>query len=60
VDGEKPHPSNYRGCSHAKEEIRRRRTHRTPKMTTGKVFTSNYITSGLTFAAALRNNAGHQ
>jgi PAX-interacting protein 1 len=42
VDGEKTHPSNYRGCRHAEKEIRRRRTHRTPKMTTGKKFTSNY------------------
>jgi hypothetical protein len=29
-------------------------------MSTGKLFTSNYITSGLSLAAAMRNNAGHQ
>jgi hypothetical protein len=29
-------------------------------VTTGKVFTSNYITSGVSYAATLRNNAGHQ
>jgi hypothetical protein len=27
VDGKKHHPSNYRGCSHAREEIRSQRTH---------------------------------
>jgi hypothetical protein len=27
---------------------------------TGKMFTSNYVTSGVFFVAALRNNAGHQ
>jgi hypothetical protein len=26
TEGEKPHPSNYRGYSHGKEEIRRRRS----------------------------------
>jgi hypothetical protein len=31
VDGDKPHPSIYRGCSRARKEIRRRRTHTTPK-----------------------------
>jgi hypothetical protein len=31
-----------------------------PQTTTGKLFTSNYRTSGLSFAEALRNNAGHQ
>jgi hypothetical protein len=60
IDGEKHHPSNYRGCSLDREEIRKRKTHRTPKVTTGKVFTTNYVTSGLSFAAALRRNAGHQ
>jgi hypothetical protein len=29
-------------------------------VTTGKVFTSNYVTSGVSFAAALRNNAEFQ
>jgi hypothetical protein len=36
---EKPHPSNYRGCSHGKEEIRRRRSQFQKKTTSGKVFT---------------------
>jgi hypothetical protein len=31
---EKPHPSNYRGCRHAKEEMLRRKSQGTPKTTT--------------------------
>jgi hypothetical protein len=30
-DGERPHPSTYRGCSYAKEEMLRRRIHRSYK-----------------------------
>jgi hypothetical protein len=35
-EGEKPHPSTYRGCSHAKEELRRKKIPRTPKPRTGR------------------------
>jgi hypothetical protein len=56
ADGEKPHPSNYRGCSHAREEVRRRRAQRAPKNTTGRVFSSNHTKPGVSFAAALRNS----
>jgi hypothetical protein len=59
VDGEKPHPSNYRGCSHAKDEMRKRRSQKTSKTITGKVFNSNYTTPGLS-AAALRTNTEEQ
>jgi hypothetical protein len=31
VEGEKPHPASYRGCSHAKREQERRRAQRAPK-----------------------------
>jgi hypothetical protein len=57
AEGENPHSSNYRGCSHAKEEIRRRKSQKEPKVKRGSVFSSNYTTPGLAFAAALRNNA---
>jgi hypothetical protein len=60
VDGEKPHPSNYRGCSHAKDEMQKRKSQRTPKTTTGRVFSSNHTTPGLSFAAALRSNTGEK
>jgi hypothetical protein len=31
ADGEKPHPANYRGCSHAKEELQKRSYREHPK-----------------------------
>jgi hypothetical protein len=57
AEGEKPHPSNYRGCSRAKDEIRRRRSTKAAKPTPGRVFTSSYTTPGLSFAAALGKKA---
>jgi hypothetical protein len=54
MEGEKPHPTNYRGCSHAKEELQRKRSKKTPKTTTGRVFSSTLATPGVSFAAALR------
>jgi hypothetical protein len=60
ADGEKPHPSNYRGCSLAKEEIRRRRSQREPKNKTGRVFSSKYATPDLSFATAVCTNQEQQ
>jgi hypothetical protein len=60
-EGERPHPSSYRGCRHAKEESLRRRNQRSPnKGTSGRTFSSNYVTPGQSFAAALRSNPGQQ
>jgi hypothetical protein len=42
ADGEKYHPSNYRGYCHAKYEARNRKSRRTPKTTKGRGFSSNY------------------
>jgi hypothetical protein len=53
VEGEKPHPANYRGCSHAKEELQKKKLQRAPKPTTRRVFSSNPITPGVSFVAAL-------
>jgi hypothetical protein len=53
VEGEKPHPTNYRGCRHAKEELQKKKLQRAPKPTTGRVFSSNTVTPGVSFAAAL-------
>jgi hypothetical protein len=50
VDGEKHLPSNYRGCSQAKE-LKQRKAQKAPKNTT---------TPGLSFAAAQRNNNAEQ
>jgi hypothetical protein len=59
-EGEKPHPANYRGCRHAKEELQKKKTQRTPNTTTGRVFSSNITTPGLSFAAALRGGTAQQ
>jgi hypothetical protein len=60
VEGEKPHPANYRGCRHAKEESQRKKLQRAPKPTTGMVFSSNTVTPGVSFAAALRGGASQE
>jgi hypothetical protein len=56
ADDDKPPLSTYRGCSHAKDEMRKSKSQRTPKTKTGKAFSFIYTTPGLSFAAALRNN----
>jgi hypothetical protein len=56
VEGEKSHPANYRGCRYAKEELQKKNLQRTPKPTTGRVFSSNPNTPGVSFAAALRGS----
>jgi hypothetical protein len=60
VEGEKPHPANYRGCRHAKEELQREKIQRAPKPTTGRVFSSNTVIPGVSFAAALRGGASQE
>jgi hypothetical protein len=59
AEGEKPHPANYRGCRHAKEELQKKKSQRTPKTITGRVF-SNLTTPGLSFTAALRGSTAQQ
>jgi hypothetical protein len=56
VGGEELHPSNYRGSSHGKEELGKRKLQRAPKSTTGRMFSSNYTTPEQSFAAVLRSN----
>jgi hypothetical protein len=55
-EGEKPHPANYRGCRHAKDELLKKKSQRTPKTTSGRLFSSNCNTPGVSFAAALRGS----
>jgi hypothetical protein len=60
-EGERPHPSNYRGCSHAKEESLRRRSQRPlPKEPLGRTFAPTRTTPGKSFAAALRGKPQQQ
>jgi hypothetical protein len=60
AEGEKAHPANYRGCKHAREELQKRKAQKTPKTTSGRVFSSNIITPGVSFAAALQDNRDQQ
>jgi hypothetical protein len=60
VDGEEPRPSNYRGCRHAEEKMRKRKLKKGSKTTTGRVFSSSHTTPGLPFAAVLRSNSQQQ
>jgi hypothetical protein len=56
-DGEPPHPTNYRGCSYAKEELQRRKNQRISNQgPSGKTFFSKYTTPERTFASALRSS----
>jgi hypothetical protein len=57
AEGEKPHPSTYRGCNHAKEEVRRKKIPRTPKPSTGRAFSSKCTTSSMSFVEALQSKA---
>jgi hypothetical protein len=60
AEGEKPHPANYRGYRHAKKEMQKKKSQRTPRTTTGRVFPSNLTTPGMSFAAALRGKTEEQ
>jgi hypothetical protein len=61
VEGETAHPANYRGCRHAKEELRRKKQPQgTPKHTTGRVFSSTLTKANVSFAAALRGQTDQQ
>jgi hypothetical protein len=60
AEGEIHHPANYRGCRHAKKEMQKKKSQRTPRTTTGSVFSSNLTTPGMSFAAALRGKTEEQ
>jgi hypothetical protein len=32
AEGEKPHPAHYRSCRHAKEEMQKKKSQRTPRI----------------------------
>jgi hypothetical protein len=56
AEGEKHQRPNYRGCSHATEELQRKRPQKSPKTTAGRVFSSTLATPGVSFAVALRGS----
>jgi hypothetical protein len=57
AEGEKLHPANYRGCRHAKEQLQKRTSQRTPKTTTGREFTSSPL---LACPSRRRSEAGQR
>jgi hypothetical protein len=60
AEGEKAHPANYRVCRHPKEELQNSKSQGTPKATTGRVFSSNVTTPGISFAAAVRGSTAQE
>jgi hypothetical protein len=52
----RPHPANYRSCRHAKEDMQKKKSQRTP----GRVFSSNITTADESFAAAHRGETEEQ
>jgi hypothetical protein len=57
---EKVHPSNSRGCRHAKAQLQIKKSQKTPKTTTGRVFPTKMTTLTVSFAKALRGRADQQ
>jgi hypothetical protein len=54
-DDDSPHPANYRGCSHAKEELQRRENQSTTNQeSSGRFFFSKYTTPERSFPSVLR------
>jgi hypothetical protein len=57
VDGEEPLPSNDRGCRQAKEDVRKRKFQKAPKMTTVRVLFSSHTAPGLSFTMVLYSSS---
>jgi hypothetical protein len=55
----KAHPSKHRGRRHAKEMFRKK-SQRTSKTTTGRVFSTKLTTSGVFFAATIKGKIEEQ
>jgi hypothetical protein len=60
VEGEKPHPASYRGCSHAKGEQQKREAQRSLKGFSGRMSFSKFTSSGQSYVAALRQDTRQQ
>jgi hypothetical protein len=57
---EKLHAASYRGCSHVKEELQKRRAQRAPKEFCWRMFFSKFTSPEESFGAALRQGTQHQ
>jgi hypothetical protein len=61
VGGRRKSPSAYyRGCRHTKEEMQEKKSLRTTRTKTGRVFFSSLSTPGMSFASALRDRTEEQ
>jgi hypothetical protein len=60
VEGEKPHPESYLGCSHEKGKKQRRTAQRTPKGFSGRVLFSQFTLLEQSNAAALHEDTEQQ
>jgi hypothetical protein len=60
LEGEKPHPASYRGCSHTKGELQGKRAQRDPKGSSGRTFFSRFTSPELSYADALPQDTKHQ
>jgi hypothetical protein len=58
--GEKPHRASYRGCSHSKRKLKRRRAQRNPMGPSGRGFFRKLNSPEQSYAAALRKDNKHQ
>jgi hypothetical protein len=56
AEGKKPRPANYRDCRHAKEGLQNKKYKRKHKSRTGRVFSSNLSTPGVSFVAGPRGS----
>jgi hypothetical protein len=60
AEGDNPHPVNYGGCRHAKEEMQNKKSQRTPRTATGRFFSSRLATQSMSLATALRDKTEEQ
>jgi hypothetical protein len=60
AEDEKLHPAHYRGFRHAEEDMHEKKWQRTTRTATGRVFSSNLATPGVSFPAALRGRTEEQ
>jgi hypothetical protein len=54
TEGENPHLSNYRGCSHAKDLLQRKAQNALVNHLPGRMSSTRYTTPAISFAAALQ------
>jgi hypothetical protein len=54
AEGEAAHRTSYQGCRHAKEEMHKRKAQGALNNTKGRLFSSKFVKSNLSFTTAVR------